>query len=228
MAGTPGCWPRRRVECGLACCSLLRPYSDFDSTARLAPTSANAVSSAAVRFCDTCNDLRNRALALDSVLGCPGGAAIAAAPCAADCAAARSPRAGPRLAYATTPSCNAFAVPHGSRPATSSDAVQGQRVLRRAPDRLGFLAGLNQLVSIGFEQSLQGTNLAARDDLRLAPLIGAGFGGLRARHLPLIPQTPLVRVRRQPGRGQRFRLRRPARPALVDCQHPVHASPCAK
>ena len=47
---TPGCWPRRRVERGLACCSLLRPYSDFDSTARLAPTSANAVSSAAVRL----------------------------------------------------------------------------------------------------------------------------------------------------------------------------------
>ena len=56
--------------------------------------------------------------------------------------------------------------------------LQGQRVLRRAPDRLSFLAGLDQLVSIGFEQSLQGTNLAARDDLRLAPLIGAGFVGL--------------------------------------------------
>ena len=81
--------------------------------------------------------------------------------------------------------------------------LQGQRVLRRAPDRLSFFAGLDQLVSIGFEQSLQGTNLAARDDLRLAPLIGAGFGGLRARHLPLIPQTPLVRVCCQLGRGQR-------------------------
>ena len=54
----------------LAAAAALR---DFDSTARLAPISANAVSSAAVCFCDTRNALRNRALALDSVLGVPWG-----------------------------------------------------------------------------------------------------------------------------------------------------------
>ena len=90
---------------------------------------------------------------------CPGGAL-----CAADCAAVHSPRAGPRLAYATTPSrrCNAFAVPHESRPATSSDAVPPPAGTTRPSPCAGsprsFLAGLDQLVSIGFKQSLQGTS----------------------------------------------------------------------
>ena len=90
----------RRMRLGL----LLTPAA-VQRLRQFAPTSANAVSSAAVRFCDTCNDLRNRA--------CPGqrlGRALGAPRSPqADCAAARSPRAGPRLAYATTPSCNAFA-----------------------------------------------------------------------------------------------------------------------
>ena len=103
--------------------------------------------------------------------------------------------------------------------------LQGQRVLRRTPDRLGFLAGLDQLVSIGFKPDGGLKDMMARvtmlamhkdgqsvkeptawlgcDTSAVAPLFGAGFGSRRAHHLPLIPQTPLVRVLRQPGRRQR-------------------------
>ena len=46
--GAPRCWPRLRSECGLSCCSLLRPNSALDSTAPVARSLASCASSVSI------------------------------------------------------------------------------------------------------------------------------------------------------------------------------------
>ena len=65
MPGRAGLLAAPALRTRLVCCSLRRPYSHFDSTARLARTSANSVSKAALRFCPFRTALRSRALSLD-------------------------------------------------------------------------------------------------------------------------------------------------------------------
>ena len=84
--------------------------------------------------------------------------------------------------------------------------LQRHRIPGRAPDGLGLIARLDQLLSIGREYTLEGTELAAGGDLRPAPLLGLRLGRLGARHRPLMTQTPrldLIRLR-----GLRIRERR--------------------
>ena len=82
--------------------------------------------------------------------------------------------------------------------------VQENRVLRRAADRFDLLARLGQLLPIGLEPRLQGTELGPGRNLRPPTLFGPRFGRLRARHFPLMAQAPrrdLIRPRELGIRG---------------------------
>ena len=81
---------------------------------------------------------------------------------------------------------------------------QENRVLRRAADRFDLLARLGQLLPIGLELRLQGTELGPGRNLRPPTLCGPRFGRLRARHFPLMAQAPrrdLIRPRELGIRG---------------------------
>ena len=145
MAATPGC-------CGAsnAAWPVAQPYSDFDNRPSRQPSSPAPPCAAAIPA-TTCATARWLWQRLGRALG--ARFQLTAQPC---------------ILRAQVPDLhrNDTWTFRGSTVAASNCQtlylrLQGQRVLRRTPDRLGFLAGLDQLVSIGFKQSLKGTHLAA-------------------------------------------------------------------
>ena len=130
---------------------------------------------------------------------CPGGAAIAVALCAADCAF--SSRRFPTCIRNDT----IVAAPHDSRPETSQTLylrLQGQRVLRRAPDRLTLRASISLFRLASNRAFKEPTWLRATISAWRHSSARASAAAARATSR-LIPQTPLVRVCCQLGRGQR-------------------------